>query len=200
MAATWSVSGDLNTGRFGLGGAGSKDAGLSFGGYWNFVTTEEYNATLINGKHRSVSGGIIFNGKSLVGDFENGKIYELDMDVYTDNGAAITRTRRTQIINRERVNVIHNRIELEFEAGVGLDVASGVDGYDPQATLKWSDDGGNTWSTGRSVSIGKYEEFDTRAYWWQLGISRNRIYELTIESPVKVVLLGSTANLKACKV
>lgn len=152
-------------------------------------------------RHRgnTSSGSVLFNGKQYVGDYANGKIYQLDMDTYTDDGLAITRTRRTQIINKERVNVIHNKVEVDFEHGVGLDVASDADGYDPQATLKWSDDEGNTWSTGLSVGIGAYQKYGTRAIWRRLGKSRNRIYELTIEEPVKVVITGSYADLKACR-
>jgi len=156
-------------------------------------------APYVPGKHRSSCGGIRWQGKELVGDFEKGLIYSLEDEVYTDNGQEITRIRRTQIINKNRVNVIHNRVEIEFEPGVGLDVASDVDGYDPQATLKWSDDGGFNWSSGRSVSIGTYQQYGTRAIWRGLGKSRNRIYELTIESPVKIILIGTYAQFKACR-
>ena len=153
------------------------------------------------GNHRSISGidsGVLFAGKTLIGDRSNGKIYYLDMNAYTDNGQPINRVRRTQIINKEKLNVLHNRLEIEFEPGVGLDVASGVDGHSPQAILKWSDNGGRTWSSGRSADIGKYKQYGTRAVWRLLGKSRNRIYELTIEEPVKVILIGAYANIKAC--
>jgi len=162
---------------------------ISFGFFFN------------SGNHRSISGidsGVLFAGKTMIGDRSNGKIYYLDMDTYTDNGLPITRTRRTQIVNKEKVNVIHNRVEVEFEPGVGLDVAEGEDGQDPQAILKWSDDGGSTWSSGRSVDIGEYQQYGTRAIWRRLGKSRNRVYELTIEEPVKIILIGAYANIKAC--
>ena len=154
------------------------------------------------GQHRGVAGidgGVLFNGNTIIGDRTNGKIYALDMNVYTDNGGEIKRVRRTQIVDDGMLFVLHQWIEIEFEAGVGLDVAAGVDGYDPQAELKWSDDGGETWSAGRSVSIGRYQQFVTRAVWRQLGKSRNRIYELTITDPVKVVLIGADTLEKACR-
>jgi len=204
--SAWSTQGALSIARDSLGGCGTTSSGLSFGGETAspLATTEEYETVvpvLVQSRHRgnTSSGSVLFNGKQYVGDYANGKIYQLDMNTYTDDGNAITRIRRTQIINKERVNVIHNKIEVDFEHGVGLDVASDVDGYDPQATLKWSDDGGNTWSAGVSVSMGKYGEYETRAIWRRLGKSRNRIYELTIEEPVKVVITGSYADLKACR-
>ena len=44
---SWSSGGNLNTARFGLAGAGTQTAGLSFGGYGSANTnvTEEYNGT-----------------------------------------------------------------------------------------------------------------------------------------------------------
>lgn len=146
-----------------------------------------------------INGGVLFNNKTLVGDKSNGKIYVLNMDTYTDAGNEITRVRRTQIVNKERVNVIHNKVEIEFEPGVGLDVAEGVSGEDPQASLRWSDDDGNTWSTAVSTDIGEYQRYGTRAIWRRLGKSRNRIYELTVTSPVKFILIGTYGDLKACK-
>jgi hypothetical protein len=153
--------------------------------------------------HRATCGTLnctLFNNKVLVGDRANGKIYELDLDTYTDNTVAIKRTRRAQVINKERVNVIHNRIELEFEAGVGLNVAADADGYDPQVYLGYSDDGANTFSTGEAMSMGKYQEYTERQIWRRLGKSRNRVYEMVITEPVKVVLINATSELEACKV
>ena len=152
---------------------------------------------MAQGRHRGatgITGGIQFNGKTIIGDKANGKLYALNMDTYTDNGDAITRVRRTQIINNEKNNVLHSKIEIEFEAGVGL---SG--GTAPEATLKWSNDGGNTFSTGEAVSIGEYGERGIRAIWRSLGKSRNRIYELTISAPVKVVLIGAYSILRKCR-
>lgn len=200
---TWSETSDMGAVIEKHSGCGVQTAALSFGGNDGAYSaiTEEYTVFTI-GNHRSVSGidsGVLFNGKTMVGDRSNGKIYSLDMNTYTDGGLPISRTRRTQIINKERVNVLHHRVEVEFEPGVGLDVAEGEDGEDPQAVLKWSDDGGNTWSNGRSVSIGKYTKYGARAVWRGLGKSRNRIYELSVESPVKIVLIGAHSDLEACK-
>ena len=200
----WGAGGNLNSAVYYGAGTGTLTNGLSFGGTAAGVTavatTEKYSANY--GQHKGISGidgGKLFAGKTIIGDRTNGKLYYLDMNTYTDAGEDIKRTRRTQIINKERVNVMHNRLEVEFEAGVGLDVAEGEPGYDPQATLRWSDDGGKTWSAEKSTSIGEYQDYGARALWRSLGKSRNRIYELTITEPVKIVLIGAYGNLKPCK-
>jgi hypothetical protein len=140
-----------------------------------------------------------FNGKTIVGDYENGKLYELDMATYTDNLEYIRRVRAAQTINRSRYNVIHDALEIEFEAGVGLITGQGSD---PQAMLDWSDDGGHTWSSESWASIGTtvggIGEYTKRAIWRRLGISRNRIYRLTMTDPVKFVVIAAYLDVSDC--
>ena len=133
-----------------------------------------------------------FNGKNLVGDYENGKIYEYDLSTYTDDGQTIKSIRATQPVQSNRRLVYHHTLEIDFEAGVGLQTGQGTD---PQAMLDWSDDGGHTWSNEHWRSIGQIGEYEARARWNKLGRSRNRIYRLSITDPIKRVLMG--AHLEA---
>jgi len=145
-------------------------------------------------RHRS-NCGIRFGNKEIVGDYENGKLYELDMDTLTDDGHQIRRMRTNQYISKDRVNVIYHALEVEFESGVGL--SGGVQGQDPLACLEWSDDGGKTWSNQYWTSMGKIGEYQHRAIWRRLGMSRVRTFRLTITDPVKVVILAAYADLEA---
>ena len=135
-----------------------------------------------------------FDGKHLVGDHSNGKIYELDLDTYADDGNIIKAIRTGAAVHEKRHLLFHNTLELEFEAGVGL--VSGQ-GSDPTVMLRWSDDGGHTWSNEHWKAIGKIGEYSKRARWSKLGRSRDRIYEVSITDPVKRVLIS--ANLDATK-
>jgi hypothetical protein len=148
-------------------------------------------------RHRSNCGGT-FGRKQIVGDYTNGKLYELDMDTLTDESEAIRRIRAGQTINKDRNFVVWNSFEIEFESGVGL--AGGASpGEDPQACLDWSDDGGHTWSNEHWTTIGKIGAYKTRAIWRRLGISRNRVPRLTISEPVKIAIIGAYAELEACR-
>lgn len=148
------------------------------------------------GRHRASCAAQLGN-YWFVGDYSTGAIYKLSMTTYTDNAHAIRRQRAAQVISKERVNVIFHQLEIEFEAGVGLD--AGVQGEDPQAMLDWSDDGGHTWSNQHWTSIGKIGEYTRRAIWRRLGKSRNRIFRVTCSDPVKTVILGAFANIEECK-
>ena len=65
----------------------------------------------------------------------------------------------------------------------------------PQAMLRWSNDGGSTWSTEHWASIGSIGRYKNRAIWRRLGMARDRIFEVSISDPVKAVIVS--ANLKA---
>ena len=64
------------------------------------------------------------------------------------------------------------------------------------AMLRYSDDGGHTWSNELWRSIGKIGNYDARARWNRLGASRNRVYELSMSDPVKWVVLGANLEVK----
>ena len=65
----------------------------------------------------------------------------------------------------------------------------------PQAMLRWSNDGGSTWSREYWVSIGQLGKYRNRAIWRRLGTARDRIFEVAISDPVNAVIVS--ANLKA---
>ncbi len=129
-----------------------------------------------------------FRGQLLVGDYQNGQIYEYDAETYTDDGAAIPRIRRCPHILANRKRVIHSSVQVVFEPGVGLQTGQGTD---PQAMLRWSNDGGSTWSNEHWTGIGAVGQYETRAEWHRLGMSRDRVYELRITDPVFAVVIGA---------
>ena len=133
-----------------------------------------------------------FNQQVLVGDYENGKIYQLSRNFYTDDGQPIRRLRRAPHITTDLQRQYFHELQIQFQPGVGL---SHSQGEDPQAMLRWSSDGGSTWSNENWVSIGKQGKYLNRAIWRRLGMARDRVFEVSISDPVKAVIIS--ANLKA---
>lgn len=126
-----------------------------------------------------------FNKKHLVGDFENGIIYEIDFATFTDNSQAISSRHIFPPVINQKKEVVHNSFEIEFKAGVGL--ATGQ-GSDPMAMLDWSDDNQRTWSNELWRSIGKAGEFNWKAKWNGLGRSEHREYRVTITDPIERII------------
>jgi hypothetical protein len=65
---------------------------------------------------------------------------------------------------------------------------------DPQIMLRWSDDGGHTWSNEHWASMGKIGEYGKRVIWRRLGMTtklRDRVYEISGTDPVKIAIMGA---------
>jgi hypothetical protein len=133
-----------------------------------------------------------FNQQVLVGDYQNGKIYQLSRNYYTDDGQPIRRIRRAPHITSDLQRQYFHELQIQFQPGVGLSTGQGDD---PQAMLRWSNDGGSTWSNEYWTSIGKQGKYLNRAIWRRLGFSRDKVFEVSISDPVKAVIIS--ANLKA---
>ena len=174
-------------------------------------------------RHRS-NCGVNFAGNIIIGDYQNGMLYKLSNTVYTDADATIRRLRRAPHLTTDLQRQYFDEFQIQFQPGVGLvgndpsasleallteasdellaesgdtllvSVAT-VQGVDPQAMLRWSNDGGSTWSNEHWTSIGKIGQYQNRAIWRRLGMARDRIFEVSITDPVKAVIVS--ANLKA---
>jgi hypothetical protein len=67
-------------------------------------------------------------------------------------------------------------------------------GADPQVMLRFSDDGGHTWSNEHWASMGKIGQYYRRVFWRRLGMTlklRDRVYEISGTDPVKIDIMGA---------
>lgn len=84
---------------------------------------------------------------------------------------------------------------LETENGddIILDYAT-VQGANPEVMLRWSDDGGHTWSNEHWASMGRIGQYGRRVFWRRLGMTlklRDRVYEVSGTDPVKIAIVGA---------
>lgn len=134
---------------------------------------------------------VFAHGEHLVGDFENGNVYALDLDTFTDDGAPILRLRRTATSEGAQQRMFYARLQVDMETGVGL--ATGQ-GEAPQLMLRYSSDGGHTWSPERTTSIGGTGQYGARAMFNRLGSGRNRVWEISMTDPVKFAVFGAVVD------
>lgn len=152
-------------------------------GLWHERAYRTANNDLI--RHRS-NCHVFFDRTHLVGDFENGRIYALDLNTYTDHGDVIVRTKSFQHIVADGKRQFFSSFEADMETGVG-----NSNDADPHAWLRWSDDGGHTWSATVTLSMGRIGETGKRMTCHRLGMGRNRVFELSTTAKAKVVLQGA---------
>ena len=150
-------------------------------------------------RHRTQCSAL-FQGVVLAGDWQNGQIYKLDLTNYTDNGDTIRRLRRAPHLVSDLQREYFEELQIQFQPGVGLTgittpLNGEVVGANPQAMLRWSNDGGSTWSSEHWASIGLIGKYQNRIIWRRLGWSRDRIFEVVVTDPIKAVIVS--ANLKA---
>ena len=193
---------------------------------WLYCTTaNQYQ------RHRG-NCSCVFQGMVLVGDYANGKIYELDSTNYTDDGNNIRRLRRAPHLVSDLQRQYFEELQIQFQPGVGTTglsknqniflqspyyitptgvliipanqsvvlgnqsaISQSTETTLPQAMLRWSDDGGSTWSNEHWVTIGQTGKYQNRAIWRRLGQARDRVFEVVVSDPVKAVIVS--ANLKA---
>lgn len=134
---------------------------------------------------------VFFGGEHLVGDYESGKVYALDLDTYTDAGDPIKRIRAAQTAENLQLRMFYQSLQVDMETGLG------TGGSDPQLILRWSNDGGHSWSNERMVSAGKVGQYNARAKFNRLGAGRNRVFELSMTDNAKFAVLGAVLEAEA---
>ena len=109
--------------------------------------------------------------KHYVGDYNEGKIYEIDADAHSEDGNAIIWDATTPIIHGGNQRLAHTRLDLDMITGAGLNT-SDPNAADPVVELRHSDDGGKTWSTWRKKASGQDRGIQNACQLPQAGTGR----------------------------
>jgi hypothetical protein len=137
---------------------------------------------------------MFFSEEVVVGDFENGNIYAYDLDQFSDGDFAQKWLRSWRALPTGQNNLkrtAQHSLQIDMQTGVGLNTGQG---NNPQVMLRWSDDGGHTWSNEHWMSAGKIGAYGTRAIRRRLGMTmklRDRVYEISGTDPVKIAIVGA---------
>ena len=173
-------------------------------------------------RHRS-NCQMAFNSEIVVGDFENSNIYAFDLDLYADNGRiqkwlrswralatgqnTLKRTSQHALqldcevgffyetITNSAVLITEDDFYLLTESSDYFITETGANNSSgSNVMLRWSDDGGHTWSNEHWRSMGSVGEYGYRTIWRRLGMTlklRDRVYEVSGTDPVKIAIMGA---------
>jgi hypothetical protein len=166
------------------------------------VSTQAWHerAGFLNGEFIRHRGNcqMAFNGEIIVGDFASGILYAYDLENYADGARANKWLRSWRALPTGTNNLkrqAHHTLQLDCETGVGL-----INDVEPSVMLRWSDDGGHTWSNEHWKTMGAIGEYGKRVIWRRLGMTtklRDRVYELSGTDPVKIALLAAELDVQA---
>lgn len=122
-------------------------------------------------------------------DRTNGNVYTLAGTTNTENSIDIRRRRAFGPVEAGALLMFHHRIRFVLEVDHDSDAS-----YTLEASLDWSDDGGATWSTARTLSkaitsgtTGQRVMMEAN----RLGSSRQRYYRITFTGPAARIVLQS---------
>jgi len=135
---------------------------------WNVTTLVSWNSVIYAG-------------------YTDGQVGILDLDTFDELGNAIRSAAMTPPLYNDGKRAEVPVLELECELGVGL---SAGQGSDPQIMVRWSDDGGATFSNQREAALGLMGDRIDRAIVRRMGLFRQREYEFSISDPVKRCFYG----------
>ena len=129
------------------------------------------------GRHRANCYTLLGN-KHYVGDYLNGKIYEMSNAYFDDNSQEIQRILYSRFLDSGRKLTYYGPLQLLLEPGIGL-----TGGADPQVMLEITSNG-KTWSSEIWRSAGAIGNYDARIIWEQLGADFRRQYRFTMSDSV----------------
>lgn len=152
-------------------------------------------------RHRGNCHGFI-NEQNVVGDRENGTIYVMDLDVYTDTVGGV-------VCNNTYIRSFPHLGVGEIEIGVWgrrpipadgrrvrytafmLDIECGLVEGPARVALRYSDDRGRTYSNDVLQTTGELGEYLTQPLWRGLGIARDRVFEVEYAAVGQATLNGA---------
>lgn len=148
--------------------------------------------------------GAFLHGKNVEIDWENGTLYEMDTEAYTDTVSGVEypityiRTFPHLMTGTSPVDgspilangkiIQHNALMLDVTVGTS-EVLPG--GKEPMFMLRYSDDRGVTWNTAPPQTAGALGKYTTRPTWMNLGMAMDRVYEVSWSFPGPVALNGA---------
>lgn len=131
-------------------------------------------------------------GQIIVTDYQDGRIYKVDPNGYSDDGTAIVR----EVVSKHAYADL-NRLscqEIVIDCQTGLGSTDGTTPVNPQIMLTWSKDGANTWGNEVWQSLGPVGNYPGRAVWRMLGRSRDWVFKMRVTDAVKVVIIDAAAK------
>lgn len=145
------------------------------------------------GRHQS-NNAIFFDSKTLVGDFQNGRIYQMAANFYTDDGEPVVREFVLPTVNNGREFLTIDSLEFDMGTGVGLIRGQGDD---PELRVYFSKDSGKTYSESfKRGRIGKVGEYLTRAKVNRFGAARQFTFKVEISDPIPIDIGGAWVEVR----
>tara|TARA_R110000764_G_scaffold35303_3_gene78925 strand:+ start:3056 stop:4480 length:1425 start_codon:yes stop_codon:yes gene_type:complete len=138
-------------------------------------------------------------GKNYAADIDNGKVYTLDLDCYTNNNEPLQRVRVMTNIDARLIGgalgdaITMSRVVVSMETGVGAVTGQGDN---PRIMMEASFDGGRTWTAGAWPRVGRLGEFVLKVKWDNMKTFYDCMLRLSSSDPVNYSVYSANIDLK----
>jgi hypothetical protein len=137
-------------------------------------------------QHRAKYHAYCYGKHCVAGDDD--VVYFYDIDANTNAGDPLVRERVSPHYATPTLDINAFRsFELDCTVGKGL-----PDGGEAQAMLRYSNDGGVSWSDWRHATLGSEGEHRARARWLRLGSARDRVWATRVTDDVQVAIINAS--------
>lgn len=133
-------------------------------------------------------------GLNIVGDWQNGNIYALDINEYTDSGQPISRIRSFPHLIQDAKRLTYSSFIADIQVGTQPGLLSSDP---PMVSLRWSDDRGATYGNRVEQSMGSGGQYLASVIWNRCGMARDRVFELSWSAPMQTSLQGAFIDVIA---
>lgn len=131
--------------------------------------------------------------KNVIGDWQNGRLYSLSPDTFTDDGRPIVRVRSFPHLLDNGDRVSYHKFIADMQVGT---LGSGGNVPEPIISLRWSDDRGVSYGSPVQSSLGAGGDYLFQIVFRRLGMARDRVFELSWSSPIRTALNGAFIELE----
>ena len=164
--------------------------------YWAWVfdmltTSWQERQTYGSDTWRAEQSAYVF-GDWLMGDAENGKLYRLDNNTYSEDGATLAFDVTSLPVDEFPQRMTVARADFALAAGTGRADGSTDQIIDPSVWISWSDDSGATYGDPVERKIGQQGEYSNRIYVNRCGRTRalGRQWRILVTDPVFAGIQG----------
>jgi hypothetical protein len=173
-------------------------------GMWHNRSTRDANTNTLEMWYPSFACN--FNGEVYFGTYKANALVVMDQNKHTEwDGRRIRRLRRSPVIVSDMSNIIVDMFRIECGTGlttelqptepIGNNMERTKQGFNPKVSMRYSYDGGNTWSFYGESTLGRAGQYNAQCEYYGLGMGRLFVIEVSCDDPVDFVI--TTAKIKA---
>lgn len=165
---------------------------------WN-KTTGMWSERKSYGQNRWKGSLVTKFGTSwIVGDAATNKLYTMSPDATVEGDDPLVMTVRTPQVHASPNRLQFGALFIDVIPGVGLNTTTPAD-LDPEIMVRWSDNGGQTWSAESRAPLGRLGDSIRRVVLRRLGVTstHGRTFEFSISAGVAKGLIGASVDATA---